>query len=542
MKKIMIGGAWPYANGSLHIGHMAALLPGDVIARYHRAKGDEVAYVSGSDCHGTPISVRANKEGVSPESIAQKYHEEFDDCFKRLKCTFTEYKNTMDPRHEEFVKGFFKDLIDNGSLYEREEMQVYCPHCEKFLPDRYVNGTCPVCGAEARGDQCDSCGSLLEPERLLNRRCAICGSEPELRPSKQLYLHILPLKEELEKFVDEHDNWRFNACNESKKYLESGLQDRAATRDLDWGIDIPLKGYEDKKIYVWFEAVLGYLSMTKIYCEETGQDFLEYWNNSYHYYVHGKDNIPFHTIILPSLLISHNHMHLPDMIVSSEYMTLEGKKISTSRNWAIWMPYLIDNYDADLIRCFFVAYGPESKDSDFSWSNFITFHNSQLVGAYGNFVNRTLAFINKYNEDIIPEGKLDPEIEKQIDETYTKVGECIEHGEFRNAMDAIFALVNFGNKYYDSEKPWTTRTEDPAKCAETLFNCAQIIANLAVLFHPFAPGSSEKVESWLGIDNLWEIKHIQGGKTIPKAELLYQRIDKKKIDEEVNKLKENTAE
>lgn len=539
-KKILIGGAWPYANGSLHIGHMAALVPGDILARYHRANGDTVIYVSGSDSHGTPISIRATKEGVNPKDIALRYHKEFKECFDKLEFTYDMYGITLMEYHENFVKEYFNTLIDNGSLYEKEIQQVFCNECNKFLPDRYVNGICPVCASEARGDQCDNCGSLLEPESLKDIKCAICSSKPVLKASKQLYLNILKRKDELSEYVTSHKNWRANAFNESVKYINSGLQDRAATRDIDWGIDVPMKTYENKKIYVWFEAVLGYLSMAKYCCEEKGIDFNDFWENSYHYYVHGKDNIPFHTIILPSLLLSHDNMHLPDMIVSSEYMTLEGKKISTSKNWAVWIPYLLEKYDPDAIRLYFAGFGPETKDADFSWNNFITFYNSQLLGAYSNFINRTLAFINKYNEDIIYEGILDKTVKDAIENAFSKVGERIESGAFRDAINNLFELVDFGNKYYDTNKPWITRTEDPAECGNTMYNCVQIIANLAVMFHPFIPGSSEKVEKWLDINEKWEFKEVPAGLKIPEVSLLYNRIDKKVIEEEINRLKTST--
>lgn len=538
-KNILIGGAWPYANGSLHIGHMAALVPGDVIARYYRANGDNVIYVSGSDCHGTPICIRATQEGVEPDAIAMKYHIEFSRLFNKLNFTYDMYANTMMEEHEEFVKVFFEDLIENGSLYEKTINQVYCENCKKFLPDRYVNGICPVCGSMARGDQCDACGVLLEPEQLKNIKCSICESKPIVKPSTQLYLNIVKYKSKLFNYVEQHTDWRQNAQNESNKYINSGLQDRAATRDIDWGISVPKKGYEKKRIYVWFEAVLGYLSATKYVCNERNIDFEEFWNNSYHYYVHGKDNIPFHTIILPSLLMSHNDMHKPDMIISSEYVTLEGKKISTSNNWAIWMPYLLENYDSDSIRLFFLANGPETKDADFTWNAFITYHNSQLLGAYGNFINRTLAFINKYFDSIIPGKVIEDAIMHEIEKIYKHTSEKIESGNFREAINLIFELVYFGNKYYDEQKPWITRTEDIEHCSNTIYNCVQIIANLAVLFHPFIPKSSEVVEGWLGINNEWKLKKISAGNRIPQVTLLYERIDKKRITEEVQKLKEN---
>lgn len=539
-RNIFIGGAWPYANGSLHIGHMAALVPGDVLARYHRAKGDNVIYVSGSDCHGTPISIRATKEGVKPQDIAMRYHKEFEDCFRKLSFSYDKYSNTMDSKHEKFVLDFFKKLIDNGSLYQKTINQVYCNNCNKFLPDRYVNGICPICGQTARGDQCDNCGALLEPERLLEIKCAVCGNEPTVKPSTQLYLNIVAHKEQLMTFVEKNVTWRQNAINESQKYMKSGLQDRAATRDIDWGIPVPYDGYESKRIYVWFEAVLGYLSMAKSVCDEKGLDFFEFWKNSYHYYVHGKDNIPFHSIILPALLLSYGDMHLPDMIISSEYMTLEGKKISTSNNWAIWMPYLLQNYNSDSIRLFFLANGPEGKDTDFTWNAFITFHNSQIVGAYGNLVNRTLVFINKYFDGHIPECKIDDVVLERIKTIFNSIGDEIESGNFRTAVSMIFSLVDFGNKYYDEKQPWTTRNTDVDICYETLYNCVQIIANISILFEPFMPDSSKKVKSWLELPNKWELVKLSGELILPEVSLLFERIDKKKIAEEIENLKSNS--
>lgn len=536
-RNIFIGGAWPYANGSLHIGHMAALVPGDVLARYHRANGDNVIYVSGSDCHGTPISIRASKEGVPAKDIALRYHNEFEECFEKLNFTYDKYTNTMTTEHEAFVINFFEKLINNGSLYQRTINQVFCEKCNKFLPDRYVSGKCPVCGEKARGDQCDSCGTLLEPERLLELECAVCGNAPTVKPSTQLYLNIIRHKNELIEFVRKNTNWRQNAINESKKYLEDGLQDRAATRDIDWGIEVPYKGYEDKRIYVWFEAVLGYLSAAKVVCEERNINFYEFWNSSFHYYVHGKDNIPFHSIILPALLMSYGHLHLPDMIISSEYMTLEGKKISTSNNWAIWMPYLLERYDSDSIRMFFLANGPELKDADFTWNSFITFHNSQIVGAYGNLVNRTLAFINKYFDGCVPQAKIENGVLQEIKIAFDFVGQKIEMGNFREAISKIFSLVDYGNKYYDIKQPWITRTENLEVCYETMYNCVQIIANLSALLEPFMPCSSGKVKSWLKISDKWEVKNVSAGLVLPEISLLFERIDKKRIAEELENLK-----
>ncbi|MBU3201951.1 methionine--tRNA ligase [Clostridium estertheticum] len=536
---ILIGGAWPYANGSMHIGHIAALLPGDVLARYFRLKGDSVIYVSGSDCHGTPISIRAKEEGISPQEIADKYHNEFCMCFDSLGFSYDYYTKTTTEYHKNFVEDFIKKLFDNGSLYEKETLQVYCEKCDKFLPDRYVDGICPICGSDARGDQCDNCGSLLEPEMLKEMRCSLCNSQPILKPSTQLYINIIRLQKELTEYVYCHKDWRTNAQNLSRRYIEEGLQDRAITRDLDWGTDVPVAGYKNKKIYVWIDAVLGYLSACKKFCENKQIDFYEFWNSSQHYYVHGKDNIPFHTIILPSLLLSYGNLHLPDEIISSEYVTLEGKKISTSKNWAVWIDYLIEKYDPDLIRYFFITNGPEKRDTNFSWLEFINSNNGELLGAYGNFVNRTLVFINKYFDNKIPKGTINGELKEKTNQLFVSAGDKIEKGNFKDSLDEIFEFVRSSNKYYDAEKPWVTRVTDPEKCNSTIFNCVQIIANLSVLLNPFLPFSSSKIQNWLSISSIsanWCIKFVESGLVIPTVDILFKRIDKKVIDEEIKNL------
>lgn len=400
MKNILIGGAWPYANGSLHIGHIAALLPGDVLARYHRAIGNNVFYVSGSDCHGTPITIRAKQEGKTPGEISDFYHAEFVDVFNRLGFSYDLYTKTSDVRHIEFVREFHK------------------------------------------------------------------------------------------------------------------------------------------KIYIWAENVLGYLSASAVVCRERGISFSElFGENARHYYVHGKDNIPFHTIILPSLLLAHGgKFRLPDDIISSEYLTLEGRKISTSQNWAIWAKDIVGRYNSDALRYFFIANGPEKRDTDFSWREFVERNNNELLGAYGNFVNRTLAFITKYQGGIVPEGKVDSEVSSHITAAFHSVGQKIEDGQLKDALDDAFELVRFGNKYFDSGEPWKTRTENATTCGETIFNCVQLIASLAALLEPFLPFSSAKIRGWLCVDRAWGIKSIPAGFQIPEPEILFERIDRKVVDEEVAKL------
>jgi methionyl-tRNA synthetase len=525
---ILVGGAWPYANGSLHVGHLAALLPADVIARYHRKKGDDVLYVSGSDCHGTPISVRAKTEGVEPQTITDKYHKEFKECFEQLGFSYDLYTRTDDDYHKTEVQKIVTQLYDNGYIYEKEVEQVYCEHCNQFLPDRFVEGTCPVCGKSARGDQCDSCQSLLDPIELLDKKCKICGSTPTVRPAKQLYFALSKFEAPLREYVEHYkDNWRINAVNTAKRYIDEGLQDRAITRDLPWGIDVPIDGYQDKKIYVWIDAVLGYLTASKKWAEANNKDYTEFWNETaVSYYVHGKDNIPFHNVILPALLTGINLKGLPTKMISSEYVTIEGKKISTSNNWAVWASELIEHYHPDVIRYFFLANGPEKRDADFSYRELVTVNNADLVGAYGNLVNRTLAFIVKsYNSEIKP-SEIDVALHAQINQLYTEVGSLIEKGEFKQALKAIFELVRFTNKYFDENKPWLTIKEDKEVCYHTLYNCVYAIINIANLLEPFLPFSYEKVKEMLCVNERgWKPIDVPNT-TIKTLSILFERLDK----------------
>jgi len=539
MKNILIAGAWPYANGSLHIGHVAGLLAGDVLARYHRAKGDRVCYVSGSDCHGTPVALRAKREGLTPWEVSDRFHEEFSRCFQWLGFGYDLYSKTSSEEHIRFVQEFHEKLYGSPYVYEKEVPQAYCEGCKSFLADRFVTGKCPVCGEAARGDQCDACGEVLEPEQLIEPVCAVCGERISFRNTRHLYIAISKLEKELKAYVESHENWRKNAVALSKRYIEEGLRDRALTRDLDWGIDVPRKGYEDKKIYIWAENVLGYLSLSRLVAKERGWDFKELWGEeARHYYVHGKDNIPFHTIILPALLLAEGEdWHLPDHIISSEYLTLEGKKISTSQNYAIWVKDLIGRYEADSLRYYLLANGAEKRDADFSWQGFITSHNNELLGAWGNFVNRTLIFITKYLDGRVPDGSLEKGLEEEIDRLYDEIGKKVEGGRFKEAIDDIFAFVRFSNKYFDLGKPWITRNTSLRECRDTLYNCVQLIVNLAVLLEPFLPFSSEKVLGWFLLDSSWKRKTVPTGFVIPETEILFRRIDRERIGKEEEKLR-----
>ncbi len=538
MNNILVGGAWPYANGSLHIGHIAGLLPGDVIARYHRAKGDNVYFVSGSDCHGTPVAIRAKNEKKSPQEVSDYYHEEFKDCFERLGFSYDIYTKTSSKEHKEFVKDFHEKLYESPYVYEKEAPQAYCDCCNTFLADRFVIGKCPECGKDTRGDQCDSCGAVLEPEVLIEPVCAVCGNIVSFKTSNHLYIAISKLEKQIKELVDLHPNWRKNAVLFTNRYIKEGLQDRALTRDLDWGIDVPKEGFENKKIYIWAENVLGYLSASKTATLQRHEDINKIWDkDAKHYYVHGKDNIPFHTIILPALLIANDaEWHLPDEIVSSEHLTLEGKKISTSQNYAIWVKDIIGQYNADSLRYYLLANGPEKKDADFSWREYVNSHNSELLGAYGNFINRSLVFISKYLNGVVPEGKLNNDINDKINLLYVETGRKIECGIFKETIDEIFEFVRYANRYFDSEKPWITRNTDVNACNNTLYNCVQITANLAVLLYPFLPFSSEKVCKWLNINSEWKKQFVLSGYQLPEVQILFERIDKKIVEEEVGKL------
>lgn len=546
MKNILIGGAWPYANGSLHIGHIAALLPGDIIARYHRAIGNHVFYVSGSDCHGTPVAIRAKQEGKTPGEVSDFYHDQFVDVFNKLGFSYDLYTKTSDVLHVEFAQEFHKKLYEGSYIHERTVKQAFCQSCNKVLTDRLIVGNCPACGAATRGDQCEACGEVLDVDTVVDAKCSECSSSLIFGETTQLYLKIAELTPELTEYLKAHKNWRKNAIAFTKRYIDEGLRDRAITRDLDWGIDVPKAGYENKKIYIWAENVLGYLSASAVLCAERNIPFTELFGanaNARHYYVHGKDNIPFHTIILPSLLLAQDGgFRLPDDIISSEYLTLERRKISTSQNWAVWAKDIVNRYNPDALRYFFIANGPEKRDTDFSWREFVERNNNELLGAYGNFVHRTLSFIAKYQGSTVPDARTDSEVQKRISEAFGAVGQKIEDGHLNNALDDAFELVRFGNKYFDSGEPWKTRTESATECSETIFNCVQLIVNLAVLLEPFLPFSSAKIREWLQFDNSWDMKSIPAGFRIPAPEILFERIDKKVVDDEVAKLLSQRAE
>ncbi|MDR7076904.1 methionyl-tRNA synthetase [Neobacillus niacini] len=542
---IFIGGAWAYANGSLHLGHISSLLPGDILARYYRLKGEQVLYVSGSDCNGTPITIRAKQEGVLPKVITDRYHQEFVDCFSRLGFTYDTYTRTDTDHHHKIVQEIFLQLLDKGLIYKKEIEQNYCENCSQFLPERYVEGICPVCKEPSRGDQCDHCSTILEPLELLNSRCKICGHPPTTRFTEHFYFSLSSLQDQLENYVQHAENnklWRDNAISLSKRYLKEGLQDRAVSRDLPIGVSVPVAGFEEKKIYVWIEAVSGYYTASKLWAKETGKDDTQFWNSKTEsYYIHGKDNIPFHSIIWPGILAGLGKEPLPTHIVSNEYLTLEKKKLSTSRNWAVWVPDILERYDPDSIRYFLTINAPESRDADFSWKEFIYSHNSELLGAYGNLVNRTLKFITKSFDGIIPEKAISPIIQDKVESLYEETGRLIETASFKQALEKVFGLVRFSNKYFDEQQPWKQVKEDSESCEQTLANCVYLIANVAHILTPFLPFSSEKVKKILNTSETnWKpvlVKPI----VLLNVEPLFERIDPTRIAEELERLQKQTV-
>lgn len=560
-KNIFIGLAWPYANGSLHLGHVAAFMGADILARYHRLKGDDVLLVSGSDCYGTPIAVEALKQGVAPSAIAEKYHTEFvETLIEGLNFSYDLYTKTTNETHARVVQELFLKLKDKGLLYTKVEEALYSPHLGRFLPDRFVEGICPHCKFDgARGDQCDNCGKLLDALELKDPRInkkiiAEDVSDTELvlekRETEHFYLKLSNLEKDLKEWIgNASDSWRLNASSFAKGFLEQGLHDRAVTRDTDWGVSIPLSGYEDKRIYVWFEAVTGYLSASVLWSEQQkNPDAWEAWwknNTAKHYYVHGKDNIPFHTIIWPAILMGEGSLHLPDQIVSSEYLTLEGQQFSKSRGWAVWLPDYLKHFDGELLRYFLVTQGPENNDTNFSWDEFQNKINGELIGTYGNLVNRTFAFVEKnfpegvtFDESLLSDA--DKKILQRLEGVFAVAGEHIEEGKFRQAFREILSIAEEGNRLLDAKAPWKEIKNEGSRntVEQDLALLLHVLHNLALLFNPLVPHSSEKVFSMLGkgLDSAWEYQKPEPRYTVQNAQALFKKIEDEEIEFQKNQL------
>lgn len=562
-KRIFIGLAWPYANGSLHLGHASAFIGADVIARYHRLNGDNVLLVSGSDCYGTPIAVEAAEKGIQPSDIVDRYHAEFQrDLIEGLGFSYDIYTRTTTDQHAKVVQELFLDLYKKGFLYTKTEKALYSPLLGRFLPDRFVEGKCPKCDYDgARGDQCDGCGALLDPLELLDPRInpKILKREGkpsdedrrlEVRESEHFFLKLTALQETLKEWVDRTSGpWRANARSFAKAFLKQGLHDRAITRDTDWGVPVPLPGFDSKRIYVWFEAVTGYLSASKLWAEEQGtpDEWKKWWQNDdvVHYYVHGKDNIPFHTIIWPALLLAEGGLKTPDQIVSSEYLNLEGEKFSKSRGWAVTLPDFLEAFDPETLRYFLIVYGPEGSDANFVWSEYAQRVNGELIGTFGNLVNRVLTLSQKNFPDGLRFGsRLDDESTQLLrlaEDAFPKVGRLIEEYKFRAAFKVILDIAEHGNRFVHNKAPWV-KIKDATKREEVETDLAvlvQVIRALALLVNPFLPKTSEKIFGLLGQSgqgHFWGYPEQPTLQKVVSTTPLYRKIEEAEVEAQRSKL------
>ena len=555
-ERIFIGVAWPYANGPLHLGHLAGCyLAADIFARYHRMRGNEVLMVSGSDAHGTPITIRADQEGITPAEVVERYHAAFLDCWNQFGITFDLFTHTDTENHERVVHDIFRSLHDQGYIYTDNMLLAHCANCQRFLPDRYVEGTCPNCSYDrARGDQCDQCGHTLDPQELIQSRCILCGSGPEFRESEHFFLKLSAFQEPLLEWIRQKPHWRANVANQTRSFLEGGLKDRAITRDLTWGIPIPLEGYAGKRIYVWFEAVIGYLSAAIEWAENTGQTdkWQDFWKDptTRSYYFIGKDNIPFHSIIWPAMIMGYgNGLNLPFDVPANEFLSLENRKFSTSQNWAVWLPDYLERYDPDPLRYLLSINMPESGDADFSWAEFVRRNNEELVATYGNLVNRVLSFTFRNFDGKIPEpGPLNQGHEQILlaaRVAMDAVSESLYHTRFKAALGQAFALAQETNRYLDAQAPWRAIKTDRQEAATSLCVAIKVINCLKVVLAPFLPFSSQKVHEYLGFDGAiegesWDfdplVNAVQGGNPLRQPAPLYTKLDPQVVEAETQRL------
>ena len=553
-KRHLITTALPYANGPIHIGHLAGVyIPADIYCRYLRVKGEEVLFVGGSDEHGVPITIKARKENTTPQAIVDRYHEIIQKSFEELGISFDIYSRTSKPVHHETASDFFTKLYQNGKLIKKTSEQYYDEVVNEFLADRYITGTCPRCGNEkAYGDQCEVCGSSLNATDLINPKSELSGSAPVMKETTHWYLPLDQYENWLKEWIlEEHkEDWKTNVYGQCKSWIEQGLQPRAVTRDLNWGVKVPLAEAEGKVLYVWFDAPIGYISATKEWCAQNGQDYEKWWKNEDTRLLHfiGKDNIVFHCIIFPVMLKAEGSFILPENVPANEFLNLENNKISTSRNWAVWLhEYLEDFKDKqDVLRYTLTTIAPETKDADFTWADFQAKNNNELLAIFGNFVNRTVVLIHKYYEGIVPEaGEFtaeEKEIIAKIAEFPNTIGASIEKYRFREALSEFMNLARLGNKYLTDTEPWKVVKTDPERVKTILHISIQICACLSVLGEPFLPFTSAKLQKILNIDvHEWnaggKMDLLQNGHLINAPEYLFEKIDDDAIEVQVKKLK-----
>lgn len=562
-KRYLITSALPYANGPLHLGHIAgAYLPADIYVRYLKLKGKDVAFICGSDEHGVPITLRARKEGVSPQVIVDKYHKMIKTAFSEFGIDFDIYHRTSSKLHHETASDFFKTMYEKGEFIEKEEEQYYDEKEKQFLADRYITGTCPKCGyEEAYGDQCEKCGTSLSPKELKNPTSRLSGNSPILKKTKHWYLPLDKYQQEwLEEWIDSHkSNWKSNVYGQCKSWLNGGLQPRAVTRDLDWGVPVPVEGYERKVLYVWFDAPIGYISATKAWAKENNKNWKDYWQSEDSQLIHfiGKDNIVFHCLIFPAMLKAHGDYILPDNVPANEFLNLEGDKLSTSRNWAVWIHEYLQDFPGkqDVLRYTICANLPEQKDNDFTWKDFQNRNNNELVAILGNFINRTIVLTHKYYGGEVPDRGTLTDFDKKTLAEMTVIKKnlekSIESFRFREAVKIAMDLARLGNKYLADTEPWKVIKTDEER-VKTIMNISiQISAALSIIIEPFLPFTADKLRKFLNIEKLnWDLAGsdsiIEAGHTINKANLLFDKIEDEAIEKQIQKLmdskKANQAE
>ncbi|MBO6118545.1 MAG: methionine--tRNA ligase [Bacteroidales bacterium] len=551
-KRYTVTTALPYANGPIHIGHMAGVyIPADIYARYLRLQGEELFFIGGSDEHGVPVTIRAKKEGCTPQDVVDRYHAIIKKSFEDFGMSFDVYSRTTSQTHYKTASEFFTKLYNEGKFIEQTTKQYYDEKEKTFLADRYITGTCPICGNEhAYGDQCEKCGSSLNATDLINPKSALSGNVPVLKETKHWFLPLNDYEAFLKDWIlENHKEWKTNVYGQCKSWLDNGLQPRAVTRDLDWGIKVPVEGAEGKVLYVWFDAPIGYISNT---IEKLGSSWEKWWKDKDTKLVHfiGKDNIVFHCIVFPAMLKAHGEFILPENVPANEFLNLENDKISTSRNWAVWLNEYLEDFPnkQDVLRYVLCANAPETKDNDFTWKDFQTRNNSELVAILGNFVNRTVVLTHKYFEGKVPQSyELNDTDKAAIEEIKAypeKIGTLVETYKFRDALFELMNLARLGNKYLTENEPWKTIKTDEKRTSTVLNISLQICANLAVLCSPFLPFSAKKLQKMLNLDcNSWtqagNIDILSVNSPINPAELLFERIEDEAIQKQIDKLNES---
>ena len=553
-KRYTVTTALPYANGPVHIGHLAGVyIPADTYVRYLRMKGEEVLFVGGSDEHGVPITIKAEKEGCTPQDIVDRYHNIIKDSFEKLGISYDIYSRTSSKTHHETAAAFFKKLYEEGKFIERESEQFFDPERNKFLSDRYIIGTCPKCGNDhAYGDQCEKCGSSMSPDELINPHSALSGAQLVKKATKHWYLPLDQYEQWLRDWIIEgHKEWKPNVYGQVKSWLDNGLQPRAVTRDLDWGVPVPVEEADGKVLYVWFDAPIGYISNTIEICQERGTDWEKWWKDEETKLVHfiGKDNIVFHCIIFPCMLKAYGDYIVPENVPANEFLNLENDKISTSRNWAVWLHEYLEEFPGkqDVLRYVLTANAPETKDNNFTWKDYQDRNNNELLAIFGNFVNRTLVLTHKYFEGKVPAminlNEKDEAAIEEMNQYPDKIANLLDNYKFREGLSELMNLARLGNRYLTENEPWKQFKTDPERVKTVLAVSLQIVAKLAILSEPFLPFSAKKLQSMIGLEvSGWnqakETILLNENATIGEVELLFTKVEDETVAAQVNKLEE----